>query len=177
MQEARGSNPLSSTNRSRKSLVQTRVSVFSDCDDRPSRPGVRVAPPDLLELLVRHTEAWNRHDLEALMSLFAEDCAFEASGGDEVCGRRYQGHDNVRRAFAEVLESMPDAEWGHGRHYRLAPDYGVSEWTLTGTLPDGRRLEVNGCDFLTLRNGKIINKNSFRKQRPTIDGPANRPPS
>lgn len=62
---------------------------------------------DLLELLVRHTEAWNRHDLEALMSFFAEDCVFEASGGDEVCGRRYQGRGDVRKAFAEVFETKP----------------------------------------------------------------------
>ncbi len=121
---------------------------------------------DLLDLLVRHTEAWNRHDLDSLMDLFAEDCVFEASGGEEVVGRRYQGHSEVRAAFAGVLESMPDAQWGNGRHYVLAPDYGVSKWTLTGTLPDGRRLEVNGCDFLTVRDGRIVNKNSYRKQRP-----------
>jgi ketosteroid isomerase-like protein len=102
------------------------------------------------------------------MSLFAEDCVFEASGGDEVCGKRYQGYSEVKKAFAEVFESMPDAQWDKGRHYSLAPDYGVSEWTLTGTLPDGRRLEVNGCDFLTVRDGKILNKNSYRKNRPPI---------
>jgi ketosteroid isomerase-like protein len=130
-----------------------------------------VAHPDtnLLELLVRHTEAWNRHDLDALMNLFDRDCVFEASGGDEVCGTRYQGYTEVRQAFAEVLEAMPDAEWGDGRHYSLAPDYGVSEWTLTGTMPDGRRLEANGCDFLTVRDGKILTKSSYRKQRPPFD--------
>jgi hypothetical protein len=64
---------------------------------------------------------------------------------------------------------MPDAHWGDGRHYILAPDYGVSEWTLTGTLPDGGRLEVNGCDFLTVREGAIITKNSYRKNRPPIE--------
>ncbi len=121
---------------------------------------------DLLDLLVRHTETWNRQDLDSLMDLFAEDCVFEASGGEEVVGQRYQGQSEVRGAFAGVLESMPDAHWGNGRHYVLAPDYGVSEWTLTGTLVDGRRLEVNGCDFLTFRDGKIVNKNSYRKQRP-----------
>jgi Arc/MetJ family transcription regulator len=46
----------------------------------------------------------------------------------------------------------------------LAPGYGVSEWTLTGTLIDGRRLEVNGCDFLTVHRGKIIKKDSYRKE-------------
>jgi ketosteroid isomerase-like protein len=128
--------------------------------------------PNLLELLIRHTEAWNRHDLDRLMELFDDDCVFEASGGEEVCGTRYQGHDKVRGAFAEVLESMSDANWGNGRHYTIAPDYGVSEWTLTGTLPDGRRLEVNGCDFLTVRDGKILAKNSYRKQRPPFEGPS-----
>ena len=122
----------------------------------------------LLELLARHTEAWNSHDLETLMSLFAEDCVFEASGGDELCGKRYLGYREVKEAFAEVFRAMPDAQWGDGRHHRLADDYGVSEWTLTGSLADGRRIEVNGCDFLTVRDGKIITKNSYRKQRPPI---------
>jgi len=129
---------------------------------------VTVPDHDLLGILVDHTEAWNRHDLDSLMSLFAEDCVFEASGGEEVCGTRFEGYLEVREAFASVLESMPDARWGEGRHYGLAPDYGVSEWTLTGTLRDGRRLEVNGCDFLTVRDGKIIRKNSYRKQRAPI---------
>jgi len=132
--------------------------------------GEELAQPDssLHDLLASHIEAWNSHDLDALMSLFAEDCVFEASGGDEICGTRYRGHREVQEAFAEVFGTMPDAQWGNGRHYILAPDYGVSEWTLTGTLPDGRRLEVNGCDFLTVRDGKIISKNSYRKQRPPI---------
>ena len=123
---------------------------------------------DLLALLVAHTEAWNRHDLDTLMTLFDDDCVFESSGGDEVCGTRYVGLPAVRAAFAEVLGSMPDAEWGDGRHYLLGPDYGISEWTLRGTLVDGRRLEVNGCDLLTLSDGKVVNKNSYRKQRPPI---------
>jgi ketosteroid isomerase-like protein len=131
--------------------------------------------PSLLDLLRRHTEAWNRHDLDALMGLFAEDCVFEASGGDEVYGKRYEGYEEVRNAFSEVLGAIPDAEWGNGRHHVLDPGYGVSEWTLTGTLPDGRRLEVNGCDFLTVRDGEIIAKDSYRKQRPPFDAPALNP--
>jgi steroid delta-isomerase-like uncharacterized protein len=122
----------------------------------------------MYELLVRHNEAWNQHDLDALMSLFAEDCVFEASGGDEVCGRRYTGREEVTGAFAEVLETMPDAQWSDGHHSVIGPGYGVSEWTLTGRLADGRRLQVNGCDFLTVRDGLIIKKNSYRKQRPPI---------
>ena len=123
----------------------------------------------LLDILASHTDAWNRHDLDALMALFSNDCVFEASGGDEVTGARYEGKREVGAAFAAVLESMPDAEWGNGRHYLLGLGYGVSEWTLTGTMSDGRRIEVNGCDFLTIRDRKIAKKNSYRKQRPPIE--------
>lgn len=124
---------------------------------------------DLMRLLIEHTDAWNSHDIDRLMGLFADDCFFEASGGPDFDGRRFEGRAQVRTAFTEVLGSMPDAHWGDGRHYVISDDYGVSEWRLTGTLPDGRRLDVLGCDFLTVRDVKIIGKKSFRKQRPPIE--------
>ena len=120
------------------------------------------------ELLVEHTDAWNSHDLDRLMELFAEDCVFEASGGDEVTGQRFEGKPAVRASFAAVLEQMPDAHWGGGRHHVIDSGYGVSEWTLTGTQRDGSRVEVNGCDFIAVRAGEIVLKNSYRKQRPTL---------
>lgn len=122
----------------------------------------------LEHLLVEHTDAWNSHDVERLMGLFADDCVFEASGGPDPWGRRFAGRAEVAGAFAAVLASMPDANWGDGRHFVLSDDDGVSEWRLTGTLPDGSRLDVLGCDFLTVRDGKIVRKNSFRKQRPAV---------
>jgi len=33
---------------------------------------------------------------------------------------------------------------------------GVSEWLLTGTTPDGRRVRVRGCDHWEFRGGKVI---------------------
>ena len=123
---------------------------------------------NLERLLIEHTDAWNSHDLDRLMSLFAEDSAFEASAGPEACGHRFDGWAEVRTAFAEVFDSMPDANWGGGRHFVISDDYGLSEWRLTGTLADGSRVDVFGCDFLTVRNDKIVRKNSFRKQRPPV---------
>lgn len=116
---------------------------------------------ELQALLIEHTDAWNSHDIDRLMRLFADDCMFDASGGPERYGRRFEGRDQVRAAFAEVLDSMPDANWGDGRHFVISDDYGVSEWRLRGT-----RLDVLGCDFLTVRDNRIVRKNSFRKQRP-----------
>jgi taurine dehydrogenase small subunit len=101
------------------------------------------------------------------MGLFADECVFDASGGTEPCGRRFEGREQVRSAFADVFESMPDAKWGDGRHFVISDDYGVSEWRLTGTRLDGGLVDVLGCDFLTVRENKILRKNSFRKQRPT----------
>jgi ketosteroid isomerase-like protein len=127
-----------------------------------------VERPDLERLLIEHTDAWNSHDLDRLMSLFAEDCVFEASAGSAACGHRFDGWAEVRTAFAEVFDAMPDASWGGGRHFVISDDYGVSEWRLTGTLADGSRVDVFGCDFLTARDDKIVRKNSFRKQRPLL---------
>lgn len=121
---------------------------------------------DLQRLLGEHTDAWNSHDLDRLMTLFADDCVFQASGGPQFDGRRFDGRDQVRAVFAEVLDSMPDANWGDARHFIISHEYGVSEWRLTGTMADGRRVDVLGCDFITVREGKIVRKNSFRKQRP-----------
>ena len=123
---------------------------------------------DLMELLRVHTDAWNAHDIDGLMELFSEDCVFEASGGTGVTGDRYVGKEAVRAAFSAVFDSMPDARWGGGRHHVIDSGYGVSEWTLTGTRSDGSRIEVNGCDFLTVVDGAITLKNSFRKNRPPL---------
>ena len=123
---------------------------------------------DLKRLLIEHTDAWNSHDVDGLMSLFADDCVFDASGGPEYHGRRFSGRDQVRSAFADVFRSMPDANWGDAHHFVLSDDVGVSEWRLTGTQLDGSRIDVLGCDFLTVRDDKIVRKNSFRKQRPPV---------
>lgn len=119
------------------------------------------------EVLQAFAEAWNRHDLDALMSFMAEECVFEASGGPEVCGTRHVGRDAVRAGYAEVWSTFPDAQWGNARHV-VAGDRGVSEWTFTGTRTDGSRVEVNGCDVFTFRDGKIAVKNSYRKNRPPM---------
>jgi len=73
-------------------------------------------------------DAWNRHDIDALMGFMADDCVFEASAGPDVCGTRYTGREAVRAGFAEVWATFPDAHWGNARHF-VSGDRGVSEWT------------------------------------------------
>jgi steroid delta-isomerase-like uncharacterized protein len=122
---------------------------------------------EMLALLDRFADAWNRHDIDALMEMMTDDCVFEASAGQQVAGQRSQGKLAVRAAFAAVFDAFPDAHWADARHF-VVGSRGVSEWTFTGTQKDGRRVEVNGCDLFTFGNGKIAVKNSFRKNRPAF---------
>jgi steroid delta-isomerase-like uncharacterized protein len=119
------------------------------------------------EVLQAFADAWNRHDVDALMSFMSDDCVFEASAGPDICGARYTGREAVRAAFAEVWTTFPDAHWGNASHF-VHGDRGVSEWTFTGTRADGTCVEVRGCDLLTFRGDKIALKNSYRKNRPPL---------
>jgi ketosteroid isomerase-like protein len=83
-----------------------------------------------------------------------------------VKGAVYVGQEEVRRGVEEVFATFPDAQWNHPTHF-IAADRGVSEWVFTATGPDGTRVEVQGCDVFTFRDGKIAVKNSYRKQRTT----------
>ena len=48
------------------------------------------------ELLKGFLEAFNRHDLDAIMGYFAEDCVFYMPRGAAPRGDRYVGKDEVR---------------------------------------------------------------------------------
>jgi len=119
------------------------------------------------QFLQAFADAWNQHDVDALMTFMTEDCVFDASAGPDVFGTRYAGREAVRAGFAEVWSIFPDAHWGSARHFVIG-ERGVSEWTFTGTSAYGTRVEVHGCDLFTFRDGKIAVKNSYRKNRPPI---------
>jgi len=123
-----------------------------------------ITRPVGVDFLVSFCDAFNRHDLDALMAHMTEDCIFDASAGSEQQGQRYIGRDAVRDSFGGVFTNFPDSQWEEGQHW-VSGDRGVSEWVFRGTRLDGTRVEVNGCDLFTFRDGKIAVKDSFRKQR------------
>ncbi|HRO58126.1 MAG TPA: nuclear transport factor 2 family protein [Burkholderiaceae bacterium] len=120
-------------------------------------------------MLQAFADAFNRHDIDSLMSFMTDDCVFEASAGPDRCGTSHVGKAQVRAGFTEVWTTYPDAQWSSPRHF-VWGDRGVSEWTFTGTRADGARVEVNGCDLFLFREGKIALKNSYRKNRLPIAG-------
>ena len=125
------------------------------------------ASPVTAATLAAFSEAWNRHDIDALMSFMHPDCVFQTAGGPDACGTRVAGLDAVRKAFASAWEAVPDAQWTRGRHF-VHGDFGVSQWTFTGTAADGSRIEGDGVDLFAFKDGKIVLKNVFRKARPNL---------
>jgi uncharacterized protein (TIGR02246 family) len=120
---------------------------------------------DSIALLERFMAAWNAHDVEALLDCMTEDGVFRASAGPAPFGATAVGRDALRQAYAAIWQVYPDAQWTKPRHFAAGPD-ACSQWIFTGTKADGTRVEVQGCDLFTLRDGKIAVKNSFRKQVP-----------
>ncbi|HMU47368.1 MAG TPA: nuclear transport factor 2 family protein [Chitinophagaceae bacterium] len=117
-----------------------------------------------VDFLQSFADAFNAHDLDAIMSHMTDDCVFEASAGPDVDGEKFTGQEQVKKAFADVFETFPDAHWGNPRHF-ISGDRGLSEWVFTGTKSDGTKVEVTGCDLFTFKDGKIAIKNSYRKNR------------
>jgi beta-alanine degradation protein BauB len=115
-------------------------------------------------VLDRFMAAWNAHDVEALMTCMAEDCAFHGSSGPEVQGKRHVGRDAVRAAFAAIFETFPDAQWQGGTH-TVSGDQGVSSWRFVAHDREGRKVEVDGCDLFAFDGELISLKDSFRKAR------------
>ena len=86
------------------------------------------------------------------------------SRGSKPWGSRFEGKQNVREALATRFEGLPDVHYGNDEHFvDSTADTGISKWTLTGTTREGTRKEVQGCDFYTFRNGKVIRKDSYWK--------------
>jgi ketosteroid isomerase-like protein len=96
-----------------------------------------------------------------------EQCVFETVAGPEVYGARHEGMEAVRKAFESAWLTIPDAQWRDARVW-VKGDQGVMESTFAGTAADGARIEANMVDLLVFRDGKILRKNAFRKQRPPI---------
>ncbi|MEO8280547.1 MAG: nuclear transport factor 2 family protein [Ideonella sp.] len=123
--------------------------------------------PVTIETLKAFGDAWNRHDIDALMSFMSDDCEFHAVAGPDLLGRSFIGRDQVRQGFALAWQTFADAAWLEGEHF-VAGDRGVSECTFKGTKADGSRVEARMVDVFTFRNGKIAVKNAYRKDRPAI---------
>ena len=132
--------------------------------DRPQTTRTPQSMTITTETLKQVLDAFNRHDLDAIMDYFSDDCSFDFPRGPESYGQRFHGKAAVREALAGRFNGIPDVHYGNDRHW-ISNDgsKGVSEWTLTGTTTSGVRLNVRGCDHWEFRNNKITRKDSYWK--------------
>ncbi len=120
-----------------------------------------------VEQLIEFNAAWNRHDIEALMSFMHANCEFHAVAGPDLLGRSFIGRNAVREGFMLAWQTFPDAQWVDGNHF-VQGDRGISESTFKGTRADGLRVEARMVDVFTFKDGKIAVKNAYRKDRPAF---------
>ena len=107
-------------------------------------------------------DAFNAHDLDAIMGYFADDCSLDMPRGADAWGVRFEGKQAVRSALADRFAGLPDVHYGDERHW-ASGNMVVSEWLITGTRPNGDKVAARGCDHYEFRNGKIIRKDSYWK--------------
>ncbi len=120
------------------------------------------ASPPTVEVLEAIGAAFNRHDLDGVMSFFADDGVFDKPAGSEINGQRISGKEAIRAEFAALFEAIPDLHW-EGIDNWVSGNKGCSEWHRTGTTTAGERQDWLGLDLFTFRDGMVIRKDSYFK--------------
>jgi steroid delta-isomerase-like uncharacterized protein len=122
---------------------------------------------DLERAIHRYNEAWNAHDLDAIVSMHAPDMTFE----NHTAGESAQGA-GVRRHIAGIFETWPDIHFATRRLY-VRDGVVTQEWTATATHrstmrrgdlvaePTGKRIEWRGVDVIPFENGLVKRKDVY----------------
>jgi steroid delta-isomerase-like uncharacterized protein len=125
------------------------------------------SPEALAETIARYNQAWNTHDLDAIMAMHAPDMVFE----NHTAGESADGED-VRGHIGSIFETWPDI---HFEARRLYVRQGVvtQEWTATATHanemrrgdlvaePTGKKIEWRGIDVIPFEDGLVKRKDVY----------------
>lgn len=107
-------------------------------------------------------DAFNAHDLDAIMEFFSDDCSLDMPRGPDPWGQRFVGKADVRAGLATRFTGLPNVRYSDDRHW-ISGNMVVSEWLLTGTRTDGVQVKVRGCDHYEFRDGKVVRKDAYWK--------------
>ena len=115
----------------------------------------------------RYNEAWNAHDLDAIMAMHAPDMVFENhTAGESAVGEEARDH------IGSIFETWPDIEFNTRRLY-VREDLVVQEWTAVATHanqmkrgdltaePTGNRVTWNGLDVIPFEDGLVKRKDVY----------------
>ena len=114
-----------------------------------------------IEAINRFNEAFNRHDVVAVMAAMTEDCVFENTSPPPD-GERFVGQNAVRRFWEEFFVSSPDAIF-ESEELVASGDRAVLRWRYDWTASDGTRGHVRGVDVLRVQGGKVAEKLAYVK--------------
>lgn len=124
--------------------------------------------PPLRAVIDAYNDAWNRHDVVAIVAMHTEDSVFcnHTSGGEVV------GRNAIRQVVSSVFETFPDIHFDLRRLY-VRDDLIVQEWTATAThqspvtynnttlSPTGKIIRWDGMDIIPMRNGQVARKDVY----------------
>jgi steroid delta-isomerase-like uncharacterized protein len=121
----------------------------------------------LRETIDRYNDAWNDHDLDAIVALHAPGMVFE----NHTAGERAEGAA-VRAHIGRIFASWPDLAFATRRLY-VREDLVVQEWTATATHvselrrgdlvspASGRTVSWNGMDVIPFEDGLVKRKDVY----------------
>ena len=123
---------------------------------------------ELQAFIDRYNDAWNRHDVDAIVAMHTDDSVFE----NHVTGDVNVGPEGIGRAIAGIFTVFPDLAF-EGRRQYIREDLVVQEWTARGTHlgkmtragievePTRRQVEYRGMDVIPIRDGKVARKDVY----------------
>ena len=108
----------------------------------------------------RFNEAFNRHDVEAVMEAMTADCVFENTSPFPD-GTRLEGHADVRAYWEKFFQGSPTAKF-ETEDIFAAGNRCTVRWVYSKTK-DGKPWHIRGVDVFRVRDGKIAEKLSYVK--------------
>ena len=117
--------------------------------------------PTLLDSI---TDAYNRNDIDAVMSFFAKDAVFDHASGPDINGTRFEGLETIRGIFQGLFNNVESVQWTP-IETRISGDKAYCEFHRIAKLKSGEVQDFLSIDVLTFRNGLIIHKDTYYKNR------------
>ena len=114
-----------------------------------------------LATIDQFNQAFNQHDVDAVMALMTADCIFENTypGPD---GTRYQGQATVRQYWAEFFNESPQSVF-EAEEIFVHEDRGVVRWIYRWVDAETKPGHVRGVDIMRVQDGKVAEKLSYVK--------------
>jgi ketosteroid isomerase-like protein len=105
-------------------------------------------------------EAFNRHDVDAVMARMTEDAVFESTSPPS--GERHEGAAAVRAAWEAFFAASPTAHFD-AEEVIATGDRCIVRWIYTWTDDDGTTGRVHGVDVIRVRDGLVAEKLAYVK--------------